>query len=286
VASNNKLSLFHLLFKSISLKIHVKTVKRDLESRFTDGKKEAAMRIRLMTLALAFVPPTAASAADTGSIKGHWSFTAHAGVDIDVAGKVHDSGTGTVLGLTTSVMEKAFREIYNTPVRWRLEMGYGVSDRVELLADLLYSKVSSKIVKVGDVAGFDLNAEFADYREVGWSLGARYFLNDSGSLRPNVTVWATMSQLDKIPSTFSVPDALVTLPDTDFYDKTVIYGGGADLGVRYRLTKNLCIGASAGLRYQTKPKELEGLAGTGLENLNDVGWRVYAPIAVSTIVHF
>lgn len=244
------------------------------------------MSNKLIALALATVLPALSAAAEPGSLKGTWSFTANAGVDLDVAGKVHDSGTGSVLKLPTSVTEKSFREIYNTPLRWRLEMGYGVSDRMELLADLLYSKVSAKLVRVGDVAGLDLNAKFDDYREVGWSLGARYFLTSSGRLRPHVTAWATMSRLDKISATFTVPAAKVTLADTSFYDKSVVYGGGADLGLRYRLSKHLCVGASAGLRYQTKPKGLEGLAGTGLENLNDVGSRVYAPIAVSTIIHF
>jgi hypothetical protein len=244
------------------------------------------MHKSLMVLGLAALLPTVASAADSDSLKGKWSFTAHAGVDVDVAGKVHDSGKGTVLNLPTSVTEKSFRQIYDTPLRWRLEMGYGVSDRVELLADLLYSKVSSKQARVGDVAGLDLNAKFADYREAGLSLGARYFLKDSGALRPNVTVWATMSQLDKIPATFTVPSARVTLADTPFYDKSIVYGGGADLGVRYRIAKHFCVAASAGLRYQSKPKGLEGLAGTGLEKLNDVGSRLYVPIAVSTVIQF
>jgi hypothetical protein len=244
------------------------------------------MRKRLMVLGLVGLLPVVVAAEEAESVKGRWSFTAHAGVDVEIAGRVHDSGRGTVLALPTSVSEKTFRDIYKTPVRWRLEMGYGISNRVELLADLLYSKVSSERTRVGDVAGLDLNAKFADYREAGWSLGARYFLTRSGSLRPHVTAWATMSQVDTLPATFTVPAAAVTLADTPFYDKSVVYGGGGDFGLSYRLSRRLSLGASAGLRYQSRPKGLEGLAGTGLENLNDVGSRWYAPVALSTVIRF
>jgi hypothetical protein len=224
--------------------------------------------------------------AQEGSIRGTWSFTAHGGLDLDLAGKVHDAGTGTVLTLPTSVTEKGYSDIYKTPLRWRLEMGYGVADRVELIADLLYSKVSSEEVTVGEVAGLDLKAKFADYEEMGWSLGARYFLTDNEKVKPNVAVWATMSWLEAIPSTFSVPAADVVLEDTPFYDKSIIYGGGVDLGVQYQVARHIYLGASVGLRYQGGPKGLEGLAGTGLEDLNDVGSRFYAPLAVSAVLRF
>jgi len=244
------------------------------------------MRFKSMAFGLLLTVAATPLWAQEGSVKGTWSFTAHGGLDLDLAGKVHDAGTGTVLTLPTTVMEKGYADIYKTPLRWRLEMGYGVTDRVELLADLLYSKVSSDEVTVGNVAGLDLKAKFADYKEMGWSLGARYFFTDSETVKPNVAVWATMSWLDAIPSTFSVPAAEVVLEDTPFYDKSIVYGGGVDLGVQYKVASHLYLGVSAGLRYQTGPKALEGLAGTGLENLNDVGSRVYAPVAVSAVLRF
>jgi hypothetical protein len=231
------------------------------------------MRNCLLVLGLVGLLPLAAAAAEGDSIKGRWSFTAHAGVDVEVSGRVHDSGTGTVLALPTSVSEKTYK-------------GYGISDRVEFLADLLYSKVSSKQARVGNVAGLALDAKFADYREAGWSLGARYFLTSGGRLRPHLTAWATMSQIDNLPATFTVPAAGVTLADTPFYDKSVVFGGGGDFGLSYSLSRRLSLGVSAGLRYQSKPKGLEGLAGTGLENLNDVGSRWYAPVALSTVIRF
>ena len=78
-------------------------------------------------------------------------------------------------------------------------------------------------------------------------------------------------------TTFSVPAAGVTLADTPFFDKSIVPVFGGDVGVVFGVSGRVSLGVEGGLRYHTGLSQLdEGLAGTGLENLNDAGdgWSV------------
>ena len=48
----------------------------------------------------------------------------------------------------------------------------------------------------------------------------------------------------------------------------------------------MALGIEAGLRYQTGLSDLEGLAGTGLEPINDVGSRWSVPVLATVTFRF
>jgi hypothetical protein len=48
----------------------------------------------------------------------------------------------------------------------------------------------------------------------------------------------------------------------------------------------VALGIEAGLRYQTGPSDIEGLAGTGLEPINDTGSRWSVPVLASVTFRF
>jgi hypothetical protein len=54
---------------------------------------------------------------------------------------------------------------------------------------------------------------------------------------------------------------------------------GGDLGVLFAVSPRLSLGIEGGIRYHTDLSGIEGLAGTGLENLNDAGDRWSVPIS-------
>ena len=78
-----------------------------------------------------------------------------------------------------------------------------------------------------------------------------------------------------------MPAAGVVLTDVPFYDKSTVGVFGADLGFVYDVNKSVALGIEAGLRYQTGPSDLEGLAGTGLEPINDTGSRWSLPVTAT-----
>jgi hypothetical protein len=235
------------------------------------------MKKQLIVSAMAamLVLPLTARAED---IEGKWSVSLEGGTDLELSGDVHGAGTGEVLSLPTSVEARSYKDIYGSSFRGQLSVGYGIAPRVELFGRGSYYKMKSDVVRVGSVAGLALFGEWSDYEEWGVEAGPRFYFSTETAFKPYLAGVVGLRFLSANPATFSVPAANVVLSDVPFLDKSTVGVFGADLGFSYDVATNVAIGIEAGLRYQTKPSDLEGLAGTGLENINDTGSRWSLPV--------
>lgn len=218
-------------------------------------------------------------------IEGRWSVALQGGTDVEVGGDVHDGGSGTVLGLPTNVEARSFGDVYDPGFRGQLSLGYGVGPRSEVFLRGSYYKMSSETLQVGTVAGLALNADFAEYKEWGVELGYRIYFGET-AFKPYVAPVAGLRFVSELPATFSVPAAGVVLSDVPFYEQSTVGVFGADLGFAYDLSPKVAIGIEAGLRYQTGLSDLEGLAGTGLESINDTGSRWSVPVTATLAFRF
>jgi hypothetical protein len=244
------------------------------------------MKLRNVLLASAAVVALVPAAASAEGVKGLWSVSLQGGTDIEVSGDLHDGGSGTVLALPTSVQAKSFSDVYDPSFRGQLSIGYGVGPQSEVFLRGSYYKMSADTLQVGTVAGLVLNGDFADYKEWGTELGYRYYFKADQAFKPYLGLAAGLRFLSELPSTFSVPAAGVVLNDVPFYDSSTVGVFGGDLGFSYDVSKGVALGIEAGLRYQTGPSDLEGLAGTGLEAINDVGSRWSVPVVATLTFRF
>jgi len=237
----------------------------------------------IAALAAAVLVPAAARAED---LKGHWSLGLQGGTDIELSGNVHTAGSGSVLALPTEVQSKSYADVYNPGFRGEVSIGYGVAEKGEVFLRGSYYSMNSDTLQVGTVAGLTLNADFAQYKEWGAELGFRYFFSADKPLRPYIAPVAGLRFISAIPATFSVPAAGVVLPDVPFFDKSTVGVFGADLGFTYDVSRSVYLGVEAGIRYQTAPSRLNGLAGTGLESINDTGSRWSLPVLATVGFRF
>jgi hypothetical protein len=236
------------------------------------------MKASYVLVAALLVVPAAASAQSEG-VRGTWSASFTAGAGIPAGGEFHEGGNGTVLGLPTAVQSKTYGDVYDAGFGWRAGVGYGASRRVEIIADFAWSKKSASELSVGDVAGLDLRARFADYQSYGVEAGMRYHFAPDAAATPYVSLVGGFRWVDAIPGTFSVPAAGVTLPNTPFYDDSLVPVVGGDVGMLFAVSPRIKLGIEGGLRYHPDLSELATLAGTGLENLNDAGTNWSVPIS-------
>jgi hypothetical protein len=243
------------------------------------------MGIRHGIVATAMVVALAPAGVRADGIQGRWSIGVQGGTDLELSGNVHEGGNGTVLGLATAVEAKSFRDVYNPSFRGQISVGYGIGEQSELLLRGSYYKLSADTLQVGTVAGLVLNADFAEYEERGVEASFRQYLS-AGRFKPYVGVVAGARFVSELPSTFSVPAAGVVLADVPFYDKSTVGVFGADIGVAYSVNDNVSIGVETGPRYQTKPSRLNGLAGTGLEPINDTASRWSMPVLATLTFRF
>jgi hypothetical protein len=207
------------------------------------------------------------------------------GTDIELSGDLHDGGSGTVLGLPTNVEARSFKDVYDPSFRGQLSIGYGVGPKGEVFLRGSYYKMTAETLQVGTVAGLVLNADFAEYKEYGLELGYRIYFGET-AFKPYLAPVAGLRFISELPATFSVPAAGVVLTDVPFYDQSTVGVFGADLGFVYDVNKSVALGIEAGLRYQTGLSDLEGLAGTGLEPINDTGSRWSLPVTASVMFRF
>ena len=235
----------------------------------------------VLAAAVALAVPGSARAADgdRDAIKGRWSASLQGGTDIEVSGDYYDGAQGAVLGLPTSVEPGTYKDVYGSSFRGNLSLGYGVTRNVELFGRGGYYSAEAKPLQIGAAATLPLQAGFSRYKEWGAEAGVRYYFNPDLAFKPYVAGVAGLRFPSAAPVTLSVPAASVVLSDVPFYDKSTVGVFGADLGASYDVARNVAIGAEVGLRYQTKPSGIDtGLAGTGLDTINDVASRWSVPI--------
>ena len=241
------------------------------------------MKASVLCAVLLVAAPSAALAQE-GGLQGRWSATFTGGATIPAGGEFHEGGSGTVLGLPTSVDAKQTGDIFDPGIGWRAGVGYGVSRSVELFGDFAWKRAKASELSVGTVASLDLRAAFGDYTSYGMDAGMRYHFTPGAAGAPYVSALAGFRRLEAISGTFSVPAAGVTLRDTPFFDDSTVPVFGSDLGVLFAVSRRVSLGVEAGVRYHTDLSQLEGLSGTGLENLNDAGSGWSVPI--SGVVRF
>lgn len=235
-----------------------------------------------MAAALAAVMATPAAAQS-----GRWSVSFDVGADVAVNGDVHDGGNGTVLALPTRVEARSYGDIYGTPFTWSAGLGYGVTNSGELRIRLFRTSGEAENVRVGDVATLPLFARFDRYTALGVDFGYREYMGDaSARVRPFFGASAGFMNVDEINGTFTVPAANVTLSNVPMTDATTVFTFAISGGVHVPFNDNVGMQAGVDLRWQGDLDPVDGLAGTGLEPINDKTRRWSLPVTVGAVVKF
>jgi hypothetical protein len=94
------------------------------------------------------------------------------------------------------------------------------------------------------------------------------------------------TRLSTVQSEFSVPAAGVVLSDVDFLDSSTVFSFGGSAGVLFNVSRNLAFQGGIDFRWHGDAADLDGLAGTGLEAINDETRRWAMPITAGVTVKF
>jgi hypothetical protein len=227
----------------------------------------------------------ALSAGDAHAQSSPWSVSFDLGTQIALSGDVHGGGSGTVLGLPTQVQARSYGDIYGTGFYWAAGLGYRVGETGEIRVQGSYTGNPADRLQVGTVAGLPLFALFDDYKAFGMDVGYRQYFG-TGLARPYVGAVGGFVRLDEIQSEFSVPAAGVVLSNVNMYDTSVVPSVGAGGGVQINLSDRFAVQGGVEFKWQGDAEDLDGLAGTGLESINDESRRWSMPITGGITVRF
>jgi hypothetical protein len=216
-----------------------------------------------------------------------WSVSFDIGTERAVSGDLHAGANGTVLSLPTQVGARTYNDIYSMGFQWTAGLGYAATESGELFARVSWAKGTADRLKVGTVANLDLFGQFDDDKSMGLELGYRQYIGGADQrLRPYLGVFGGVSRVDAIKAEFTVPAANVTLSGVDMYEESTVPVFGASAGLQARLSDALSLQVGADLKWRGDLSPKDGLAGTGLEGINDKSRRWSLPISAGLTLRF
>jgi hypothetical protein len=227
----------------------------------------------------------ALSAGDVRAQSTPWSVSFDLSTQVALNGDLHGGGSGTVLSLPTQVQARSYGDIYGNGFYWAAGLGYRVGDAGEIRVQGSYTDNPAERLQVGTVAGLPLLALFDDYKAFGMDVGYRQYFGTARA-RPYVGAGGGFVRVDKIQSEFSVPAAGVVLSNVNMYDTSVVPSVGAGGGVQINLSDRFAVQGGVEFKWQGDATDLDGLAGTGLESINDESRRWSMPITGGITVRF
>lgn len=214
-----------------------------------------------------------------------WSVSFDLGAQTPIAGDAHGGGSGRVLNLPTSVAARSYNSIFGPGFEWAAGVGRAVSERGEMRVSGSYTTNPSERKEVGTVAGLPLFAKFDEQKEFRMDVGYRQYLG-GGSVQPFVGGSAGFARVEAISSTLTVPAANVTLSSVGFYESSTVPSFSLSGGTQIGLTENLAFQGGVDLRWRGNLKQNDGLAGTGLESINNESRRWTFPITGGVTIRF
>ena len=227
----------------------------------------------------------ALSAGDARAQSNPWSVSFDLGTHVALSGDVHGGGSGTVLNLPTQVQARSYGDIYGNGFYWAAGLGYRVGEAGEIRVQGSYTSNPADRLQVGTVANLPLFALFEDYKAFGMDFGFRQYFG-TATARPYVGAGGGFVRVDKIQSEFSVPAAGVVLSNVNMYDTSVVPSIDAGGGVQINFSDRFAVQGGVEFRWHGDAKDLDGLAGTGLESINDESRRWSMPITGGITVRF
>jgi hypothetical protein len=266
-----------MLFIVATLKVQLEdTRKTAFDSRRSDMKQQLLAVVATMIVAA----PAAAQSP-------RWSVAFNAGGDVSLSGMVHDGGTGRVLNLPTTVQARDYGDIYGTPFTWSADVGFLAVPKGEVRARVFQTRADATRVQVGDVATLPLFALFDPYEGFGMDAGYRQYMTGADSMvRPYAGAALGFLRTETINGTFSVPAANVVLTDVPMYASSTVLTFAFSAGALVPIGRNFGIQAGVDFRWHGDLTPVDGLAGTGLESINDESSRWSMPLTVGAVFRF
>ncbi|KPL69729.1 hypothetical protein SZ64_17965 [Erythrobacter sp. SG61-1L] len=212
--------------------------------------------------------------------------TMHGGENVDIAdlGILNPALSGIPAEL--QIGERSQRDVYDDAWGIGAELAYGLSDSSELFGSVRYLEAQGNKINVGQAAaGAPVNAslpvfgDFSDYKALSVELGFRQYLMPDSGISPYIAGRLGVARLSEISSTFTVPDAGITLTDTPFSDSSWVFSAGADLGLSIKVNEGFFLQPEVGLHYADGASgDDSALGGLGLSSINDSGSRLSVPV--------
>jgi hypothetical protein len=236
---------------------------------------------------LALAAPAAAQA-PTG---GGWSVSFDVGLDSNLSGELYNRAQGNTLGQPVQISARTYGQAYGPGIAWSVAVGRSLGDRSELRVRVGGNNASGERTQTGRVGTGDITgtlfSEPDKLMEVGVDVGLRQYFG-GGSVQPYLGGQVGFARVSGISVSFDVPDAIFPFEtDLNLYQDSSALTAGVSGGFMFNRSETFGIYVNLDARFRGKLKAGDaGLAGTGLELINNDSTRWSTPLSVGARLRF
>ena len=232
-------------------------------------------------------PPVVTVTVDPAQpLQGRWSVEFAVGFDNSISGNINSSGIGTLNNQAVVIMRNRYEDVYGTGLHLRFGGGYMLDEDVEVRATFSLQSLDAELTPMGDLGVSRLYGQYADYQSFGLDVGLRQYHALSPLLRAYGEGTVGLAFIDETNVILVAPSANVVRNATDFYDKTAAFTFGGNVGILMQTTSNFGVFGQLGIRWVSGMSEIDDLAVTGLETINDKSARWTMPFLMGVRARF
>ena len=244
-------------------------------------------RVYVLVAALAAILSAAPAVQAQPSVMDHrWSAEVGLGWDRSVSGNINTGAIGTLNNQVVVVLPNSYSDVYGTGFHLRFGGGFMIDEVTEARAVFTYQSLNADLTSMGDFGVSKLYGQYDPYRSFGLDVGFRRYFDATPTVRPYLEGTFGLGFITEIDVVLSAPAANLTARATDFYDRTAAFALGGNAGVLWQLSNRVGAFGQIGLRWMSGLSEIDDLAGTGLEVINDDSARWTMPVVVGMRVRF
>jgi opacity protein-like surface antigen len=251
--------------------------------RMKTGITVAAATLSLMLGAAS----TAQAQAAQASTDRKWSAEVGIGWDNGLTGNINSSGVGSLNNQVVVITRNTYNDVYGAGLHLRFGGGYMWKPNIEARVNLAFQSLDAdEIVPMGDMGASNLYGQYSDYQALTLDFGLRQYGRLTDKVKGYVEGLIGLGFVDKTDVVLTAPGANFTGEATDFYDQTTAFTLGVNAGVVVETGTRTGLFVQMGLRWVSGMTEIDDLAGTGLDSINDNSSRWTIPFVVGARVRF
>jgi hypothetical protein len=225
-------------------------------------------------------------AVDVQPVGYRWSVEFGLGFDNSMSGNINSSGVGNINNQAVVITKNQYEEVYGTGLHMRFGGGYMLDDLTEVRATFTLQSLDADLTRMGDIGASSLYGQYDDYQSFGLDVGLRRY----GDISRRFFVYGEgtigLAFVDETDVVLVAPGANLAGDATDFYDRTTAFTLGGNAGVLWQTFGRVGVFGQLGLRYVTGMSDVDGLVGTGLEEINDSSGRWTVPFLIGARARF
>ena len=244
-------------------------------------------KVSFLSVALLALGGTGVAAASDYD-EGQWVTTFMAGSQLTTHGTIMPQVHGSVGAIDSRLDRLQGNDAFRSGPSFSAEAGYMSESNLEPFVRLTYAQMQGRNTTIGAVAVPALNsataigANFDDMKSWSLNLGARYFIADTGTIRPYVAGYVGAVRTDALTANVAINGTPVT--HEEFLPRATRFDAGVEGGVDWALSSNADLGLSIGAQYlDARRRETGAFAPIGIEQVgfSDPHWSIPVNLALN-----